>query len=461
MKTINWISGSIILLLLSTTVYGWKEAWNLFSLQSEGGPQTYTYSPYGDQFTANGNFNYWIDGMMSKSTIQGKGTYEMELYFEPSFRRPYEHVSLNRFKIYLDDYKEEFIEQSQMYVGFLEKNPEETSIQIHLNYVKLYGFHKPNDIGKTGDVIQGPLVINIDCQQNCSNIGTKVVTNVWMFMPEGDLLDLTALNEARNMKNQSLNSRLTKIEGLMDYVGEWLNTTRTQLGIIQNWLFFGKYSSSGKTVCDTISNECKAPIIKCSSNGDCGTDFYLGNPSCSGNDVYQYYLTYKCTDAGFSTAHCSNTTSSQLKTTCTKKCLSGSCVDCLSSADCAAGQNCVNNVCQGGIPPTGRCTFRTSAANGNYATGTWIAVDVDNDGDLEGFDYSGSSGNLAACGGSNIAKTPQGYTVAIANGKPQICFPITGGKVVQKKYFTASTKAVLSTSPTAPYTGNLQEVCST
>jgi hypothetical protein len=250
-------------------------------------------------------------------------------------------------------------------------------------------------------------------------------------------------------------------ESRISVLENWMNQAETQLNAVTSWLFFWRYNATGKSVCDAVASECKASVIKCKANSGCGTDGYVGNPSCSGNNVFQSYVAYKCNNPGLSTASCSNTTTSQLKTACPKKCLNGACVDCLTAADCSAGQSCVSNVCQGTTPPpSGVCSFRTNAVSGNYGSGTWIAVDVNGDGKLEGFGYYGSSGGLAACGGPTIAKTPQGYNVAVVSGRPQVCVPIAGGKVVQKNYYTASAAAVTSTSPTPPFIGNNQEVCS-
>ncbi|MFH1510046.1 MAG: hypothetical protein ABIF10_00015 [Candidatus Woesearchaeota archaeon] len=139
---------------------------------------------------------------------------------------------------------------------------------------------------------------------------------------------------------------------------------------------------------------------------------------------------------------------------CPGKCNDGVCVECLSGADCNGG-NCVNNVCQ---QATGTCTFRTNAIAGNYASGTWIAVDTNNDGTLEGFGYSGTFGAAYSCRGTTIAQTPEGYNVTIESGKLYVCVPFDS-KYVSKKYLESSATAVTSTSQTQPFTANNQEVC--
>jgi hypothetical protein len=257
----------------------------------------------------------------------------------------------------------------------------------------------------------------------------------------------------------AIDARVTKLEEWKTSIAASFDSLSSNLHQLKNWLFFWNYNATGNSVCNAVATECKAPVIKCRANTDCGTDGYVGSPSCSGNTVFQSYVAFKCNNAGLSTAYCSNTTTSQLKTTCPKKCLNAACVDCLTAADCSAGQSCVNNVCQGTTPPpSGKCSFRTNATNGKYGSGTWIAVDTNGDGKLEGYSYTSSSGLLIGCSGTLLAKTPQGYDVRIIGGKPYVCMP-GGSEKVEKIYGAASTTAVTSSSPTAPYTANGQEVC--
>lgn len=109
----------------------------------------------------------------------------------------------------------------------------------------------------------------------------------------------------------------------------------------------------------------------------------------------------------------------------------------------------------------GDCTFRTNAIDGNYRSGTWIAVDVDGDSQLEGLGYSGSTGMLSVCRpGTIIAGTPEGYPVILdAAGDVSVCQPVSETKISMKKYHVASSSADTSTTPRSPYDVNGQEVC--
>ncbi len=64
------------------------------------------------------------------------------------------------------------------------------------------------------------------------------------------------------------------------------------------------------------NGSCNAPIINCSTNLECGTNGYVGSPSCSNNDSYQNYITYSCNNANTTSSYCSNNTVLQLKQDC-------------------------------------------------------------------------------------------------------------------------------------------------
>ncbi len=81
----------------------------------------------------------------------------------------------------------------------------------------------------------------------------------------------------------------------------------------------GQTCSNG--TCDNIN-------IACSSNTQCGTNGFVGDPFCQGNSVYRNYKTYTCNNPGTSSSYCSNATSAQLQTTCSanQTCNNGTCI---------------------------------------------------------------------------------------------------------------------------------------
>jgi len=98
-------------------------------------------------------------------------------------------------------------------------------------------------------------------------------------------------------------------------------------------------ASDGKTsVAQTIKvNVDKSPII-CSSNSDCGTNGWIGNPFCSNTNVLQNYRTYSCLNSGAITSSCSYSDSNQTKQTCLYGCSNGQCLVQSCSDECSASQ---------------------------------------------------------------------------------------------------------------------------
>jgi hypothetical protein len=117
-----------------------------------------------------------------------------------------------------------------------------------------------------------------------------------------------------------------------------------------------KETCSSSEVCD--SGSCVNKTIACSAASDCGTNDYFGATSCQGNNVYQEYLTYSCSDPGTSGSSCSNSTAPQLKQTCPsgQNCEGGVCVvqgagveehnECNGSQQCVAVSGAGPNQCQ-------------------------------------------------------------------------------------------------------------------
>jgi len=74
------------------------------------------------------------------------------------------------------------------------------------------------------------------------------------------------------------------------------------------------------------------------------------------------------------------------------------------------------------------CDFITNA-EGDYRSGTWISVDVNHDGSLEGYEYSGSASTSTSsgtfeqsdCHGIKLTTTPEGYWVVYYSGKLEVC----------------------------------------
>gem|GEM_PF-1543648 len=105
-----------------------------------------------------------------------------------------------------------------------------------------------------------------------------------------------------------------------------------------------------KTTCasgQTCSNgSCVSQNIACDTNSDCGANGYIGDPFCQSNNVYQNYKTYTCNSPGTANSYCSDSSSSQLKTTCSgnQTCNNGSCTTQNDlNASCYASPNPANS----------------------------------------------------------------------------------------------------------------------
>ena len=107
---------------------------------------------------------------------------------------------------------------------------------------------------------------------------------------------------------------------------------------------FGKTCQNGQCV-----------NIACSSNTDCGTNGYVGEPFCNANDnsVYKNYKIYTCFNPGTVNSSCTSSTSPQLQHACGvgKTCTNGSCVTvniaCSKNSDCGSNGYIGNPFCQG------------------------------------------------------------------------------------------------------------------
>ena len=126
------------------------------------------------------------------------------------------------------------------------------------------------------------------------------------------------------------------------------------------------FSSSGiknatlTVVSDNLTRSATCPVsinqpvnIICHTNSDCGTNGITGSPFCQGNNVYQNFKTHTCNNPGTANSYCSNSTSAQLKTTCTgnQTCSNGSCnnvnIACSANTDCGTNGITGSPFCQG------------------------------------------------------------------------------------------------------------------
>ncbi len=82
--------------------------------------------------------------------------------------------------------------------------------------------------------------------------------------------------------------------------------------------------------------ECKEEKIACSSDSDCGDDYYIGQNYCSGGDVYRLKREWDCVSSGTTSSRCEFSDNEKLIDCCTDACESGVCADieCYDDSDC-------------------------------------------------------------------------------------------------------------------------------
>ena len=119
-------------------------------------------------------------------------------------------------------------------------------------------------------------------------------------------------------------------------------------------------SSAGQAVTGTRSVTVNGGgNIVCSSSSQCGTNGVVGGLFCQGNSVYQNYITYTCNNPGTVSSFCSNSTTSQLQTTCNgnQTCQNGACVN-NGNIICSSDSQCGTNGLVGGLFCQGNSVYQ-------------------------------------------------------------------------------------------------------
>ncbi|MBD3355037.1 hypothetical protein GF361_03555, partial [Candidatus Woesearchaeota archaeon] len=84
-----------------------------------------------------------------------------------------------------------------------------------------------------------------------------------------------------------------------------------------------------------LSWQPKSSVIECYLNSECGTDGWIGNASCNGNDVWQDYRNYICYNPITNSSYCNYTDTYELKESCLNGCTNGTCnIECYNESDC-------------------------------------------------------------------------------------------------------------------------------
>ncbi len=246
-----------------------------------------------------------------------------------------------------------------------------------------------------------------------------------------------------------------------------------------------------------LDGECVA--VSCNSDSDCPSDRYLGR-YCDGAEVHDTYRDYSCENAGTPSAACEYTDTDETIMTCNDACVDGECQSftCTQDSDCGTDEWVTENYCDGNavyrdqrtytcsnpgtldsscsdsVDPVlvetcagdcvdGQCDtsqsviFRTNGQSANYPlySGTWLAMDVDGNGELEGYQKKYST-SISFCPSCRLTD-PYGNCVIVWNGDPCVVTSRMGYSCSCSR-FTDYWGAETSSSPTEPYASNGQEV---
>lgn len=96
--------------------------------------------------------------------------------------------------------------------------------------------------------------------------------------------------------------------------------------------------------------QCDQNLIKCSSNSECGTDGYVSNPTCSGNNVVRVYQTFTCSNPGTTQSSCSASNSTVVVEECAYGCSNGACnlpFSCNQNSECGTDGYVSGPACSG------------------------------------------------------------------------------------------------------------------
>jgi hypothetical protein len=95
-----------------------------------------------------------------------------------------------------------------------------------------------------------------------------------------------------------------------------------------------------------VSSYCTHGDITCFNDFDCGSDMFIGNAYCNGDEVYQDFRSFLCSNPGNSLSSCSDNTVSELIDSCDYACSDGLCVRCNNDGDCDDSNSMTEDVCR-------------------------------------------------------------------------------------------------------------------
>jgi hypothetical protein len=154
--------------------------------------------------------------------------------------------------------------------------------------------------------------------------------------------------------------RDTEYTGSGPFTAQWgFNIDSDSDAETSNWPV-EPYASNGQetyegcvyTTVEENSTTCGWTPIVCYNNADCGTDGWLSNDYCNGDDVWDTNRTWTCNNPGTASASCTSSDVNQSKQTCADTCDLGQCVgvECYTNADCGTDGWLNNDYCKDDSP---------------------------------------------------------------------------------------------------------------
>lgn len=120
--------------------------------------------------------------------------------------------------------------------------------------------------------------------------------------------------------------------------------------------------------------------ISCFTNSDCGTNGFVGENSCSGEDVVKDFMTYTCLNPGTLSSTCANQTDSELFEICDFGCSAGTCLPepvivCTNDIDCDDSNSSTTDTCMNPGTVESSCAHEEIVLNITCSSNTECGVD--------------------------------------------------------------------------------------
>ena len=149
----------------------------------------------------------------------------------------------------------------------------------------------------------------------------------------------------------------------------------------------------------TINSYCENTQIICSSDSECGTDGYAGEPYCGAGDVvYDIYESFMCVNPGTVSSSCNPNTTAEAVAQCQYACSAGECIRCDENPDCNDNNAQTNDIC---VNPGTAQSYCENPLIGECIPGQTRQCGSTNTGQCQlGTQTCGSNGYFGSCVGA-------------------------------------------------------------